>query len=308
MTIDRQKSCHGCAAKNCATNCAIRLLLLVLVIFGIPLQTSLGQATTEQPAVAHQNVPFGDLIHRHYDADDGLPSTWIHDVLQTRDGYLWVGTHNGVARFDGMNFTTFDRGNTPQLPANDTRELYESRDGTLWIGSIGGLAQYRGGRPGSFELIEELKRNSIQAVFEDRSGAIWVGTRERTWRAKPGLRFEIVDEAPTHVWAFFQDQTGTIWLGSEFGLYKQNEDGFNRTAQEALPGAKDPNKAVRKSLVTELAEDSDGNLLIGTFQGLLVHKDGRFEYCRDGLPANRVLQIRPTRNGEALITAGALFR
>ena len=109
-------------------------------------------------------------------------------MLQTRDGYLWVGTHNGVARFDGMNFTNFNRGNTPQLPANDTRELYESRDGTLWIGSNGGLVRYRPGCPGTFEQVTELEGNGVKAVFEDRSGAIWVGTREKTWRASPGQR------------------------------------------------------------------------------------------------------------------------
>lgn len=308
MTFDRQKPCHGCAAMNSAANCTIRSLLLALVIFGMPLMTSFGQATIEQSAIAHPDVPFGDLIHRPYDTDDGLPSNWIHDVLHTHDGYLWVATHNGVARFDGVNFTNFDRGSSPQLPANDSRHLYESRDGTLWIGTIQGLVRYRSGRPGGFERIEELSGESIQSIFEDSSDVIWIGTRARTWRAEPGQRFQVVEDAPDAVWSMLEDSTGMFWLGSRLGLFQMNSGGIERVAIEELPTVNDPNTQHAESLVRHLSEDASGNLLIGTVRGLLVGKNGQFEYEQRGLDQRRVGQVMQTRSGKLFVIAGNLYQ
>ena len=143
---------------------AIRSLLLVSIIIGIPMQTGLGQTASgdlDQTPSLRADIPFDfeNSIHRVYGTEQGLPSNWVQTVLQTSDGFLWVGTHNGLARFDGVNFVSYQR---PRLPANDCRELLESRDGTLWIGTTGGLAKYRRGCPGSFEQIDELAQQSIR--------------------------------------------------------------------------------------------------------------------------------------------------
>ena len=199
---------------------AMRSWLLVSMIIGIPMQTGLGQTESRELSQApslRADIPFDfeNSIHRVYGTEQGLPSNWIQTVLQTSDGFLWVGTHNGLARFDGVNFISYQR---PRLPANDCRELLESRDGTLWIGTTGGLAKYRRGCPGSFEQIDELAQQSIRAIFEDSSGRIWVGTSRKTWRSN-GSKFEPLDDAPNGVRSIIEDGSN-IWLGSDNGLYE----------------------------------------------------------------------------------------
>ena len=77
-------------------------------------------------------------IHKKWSTDDGLPNNYISSVLQTSDGYLWVGTFEGVARFDGVNFKVFNKYNHSEIKDNRITVLFESSDQTLWVGTRGG--------------------------------------------------------------------------------------------------------------------------------------------------------------------------
>ena len=83
---------------------------------------------------------------RTWQVEQGLPQNKVTAVVQTRDGYLWVGTYNGLARFDGVHFTVFDDNNTPELRGNRVTSLFEDDDETLWIGTESGdVSQYKDG-------------------------------------------------------------------------------------------------------------------------------------------------------------------
>ncbi len=257
-------------------------LLLVSVIIGIPMQTGLGQTASHDEAKApslQSHIPFDfeNSIHRVYGTQQGLPSDWVHTVLQSSDGFLWVGTHNGLARFDGVNFISYQR---PRLPANDCRALLESRDGTLWIGTTGGLAKYRRGRPGSFEQIAELAKQSIRVIFEDSSGRIWVGTARKTWRSN-GSTFEPVAGAPNAVWSIIEDGPN-IWLGSDKGLYEHS--GLCRK----IPLA---DNVPRPTKITQLLLDN-GELLIGTSRGVMQIENDRVQFLQPRFGNNNVNHIQ----------------
>ena len=84
--------------------------------------------------------------HDAWGIEQGLPQGSIETILQTRDGYLWLGTEEGLVRFDGVKFTVFDKRNTPGLLDSFIAALQETPDGTLWIGTRGGgLTSYAGG-------------------------------------------------------------------------------------------------------------------------------------------------------------------
>jgi len=68
---------------------------------------------------------------RTWQVEQGLPQIKVNAVVQTRDGYLWIGTYNGLARFDGVCFTVFNDNNTPELRSNRITSLFEAGDGTL---------------------------------------------------------------------------------------------------------------------------------------------------------------------------------
>ena len=69
---------------------------------------------------------------------DGLPGAWVSAILASRTGYLWVGTPDGLVRFDGVHFVVFNRGSAPGLPADGIRALHEGRDGRLWVATARG--------------------------------------------------------------------------------------------------------------------------------------------------------------------------
>src|SRR5205814_1011613 len=83
---------------------------------------------------------------RTWQIEQGLPQNKVTAVVQTRDGYLWAGTFNGLARFDGVRFTVFDDNNTPELHSSRITSLFEAGDGALWIGTESGdVSRYQDG-------------------------------------------------------------------------------------------------------------------------------------------------------------------
>src|SRR4029453_14942230 len=87
-----------------------------------------------------------EYTHRLFGIEDGLPQNRVRALCQTPDGYLWIGTAEGLARFGGLRFTIFDQSNTPALHDDGIPTLRVGRDGALWIGTEGGgLVKYVGG-------------------------------------------------------------------------------------------------------------------------------------------------------------------
>src|ERR1700679_2693547 len=83
--------------------------------------------------------------HQVWRTDSGLPQNTVHSMLQTHDGYLWLGTDGGLVRFDGIDFVTFDTENTPQFLSDIVYDLFQDGSGTLWISTGSGLVSYAGG-------------------------------------------------------------------------------------------------------------------------------------------------------------------
>ena len=102
---------------------------------------------------------------RAWTVDQGLPQNTVNVIRQTRDGYVWLGTEGGLARFDGVRFTVFTAADTEALPDGYINALLEDRQGRLWIGSWEGLTVYDHGR---FERFSELSKisNSVFSLHE----------------------------------------------------------------------------------------------------------------------------------------------
>ena len=90
-------------------------------------------------AALNSSADLSQLRHEVWLTESGLPQNTVHSIAQTRDGYIWVGTEEGLARFDGVQFTIFDKQNTPELKSNYIRALLADRSGALWIGTAEGL-------------------------------------------------------------------------------------------------------------------------------------------------------------------------
>ena len=110
-------------------------------------------------------------------SEQGLPQNSVQALVQTRDGYLWLGTQEGLARFDGVRFVVFDKTNTPAIRHNSIQALLETRDGSLWIATfVGGLARLKDGQFTGYSTRDGLPDDQVLCLHEDKSGALWVGT------------------------------------------------------------------------------------------------------------------------------------
>lgn len=124
-----------------------------------------------------QRKSIRQYVHDNWNTDRGLPQNSASDMVQTRDGYLWLATQEGLARFDGVEFTVFDRANTPAISNSHIVRLLEDSDGGLWIRPAGPtppLVRYIGGTFESFDTttgIASLRTNSWIADSSGGSGS-----------------------------------------------------------------------------------------------------------------------------------------
>ena len=117
--------------------------------------------------------------------EHGLPQDTIRAIAQTTDGYLWLGTDEGLARFDGYEFAVFDK-DSGALPGNSITALAAARDGSLWIGTSDGLTCYRDKRFRTYTTKEGLPDNAITALVEDHAGTLWIVAGVYLAGIKPG--------------------------------------------------------------------------------------------------------------------------
>src|SRR5260370_11876412 len=107
---------------------------------------------------------------------EGLPQTSVQAIARTPDGYLWVGTQEGLARFDGVRFTVFDTGNEPGIPDKYITFLFVDRAGRLWIGTRSGVAVLENGHFTTFNKIAGLANAFVRALTEGGAWRLWVGS------------------------------------------------------------------------------------------------------------------------------------
>ena len=115
-----------------------------------------------------------------WQAERGLMQKSVVAIHQNRDGYIWLATLEGLVRFDGLHFRTFNKENSKQLRDNNIKALLEDRKGALWIGTAeGGLSCLKDGKFNTYSLEEHPYIKGISTIFEDRVGALWLGTLDR---------------------------------------------------------------------------------------------------------------------------------
>jgi signal transduction histidine kinase/ligand-binding sensor domain-containing protein len=150
---------------------------------------------------------------RVWGTESGLPNDAVTAVVQTHDGYLWLATYDGLARFDGVTFTNFDSSTTPEMHSTRVTSLFEDPKGNLWIGfETGELIRYQDGHfyPTTFRAPWEQKK--IQNIAADASNDIWLLNDAGTLANLEGK--VIADRATQSSFgatAMASNPQGTIW-------------------------------------------------------------------------------------------------
>ena len=154
---------------------------------------------------------------RTWQVEQGLPQNKVTAVVQTRDGYLWVGTYNGLARFDGVRFTVFDDNNTPELRGNRVTSLFEAGDGTLWIGTESGdVSQYKDGHFAAVPLRANWGGGKIYAITADNAGDVWLFNEAgELARARDGKVLSPASGNISKVFSLARGEDGVVWIDRE---------------------------------------------------------------------------------------------
>ncbi len=231
--------------------------------------------------------------YQTWQTGSGLPQNTVHSILQTRDGFLWIATEGGLARFDGYQFLIFDSRNTVSLKSDNIRALLEDSGGTLWIGTGSGLAMRRGDR---FESSDLSTGRSILALRGDGSEGIWAVTPDSLiHRKKDGASeaFSAEDGSPKFTGAV-ADGDGAIWLGTQTGLMKFENAHFT-SGGSGLPNVP----------VNALLFDQAAKLWLGTAKGLWTAEQRatrKFQAAIDAPASESIFAL--LEDGHGIIWAG----
>lgn len=175
------------------------------------------------PAPSHPS----QYVARVWQTEQGLPQNSVNALLQDRQGYLWVGTFGGLARFDGERFTVFSSAETPGFTSARIISLHESGAGDLWVGTVdGGLTRLRNGTAVTYGVRDGLPNEFVSSIREDVRGEMWINTASGIARFA-GSRLVAY---PTHLGEavaefFLQEQDGSMWFSSGEDVVRFGSDG-----------------------------------------------------------------------------------
>jgi ligand-binding sensor domain-containing protein/signal transduction histidine kinase len=170
---------------------------------------------------------LGEYRVRAWRQEQGLPDNRVNAILQTRDGYLWIATRSGLARFDGLTFRVFNRANTPAMTSMDCRALAEDEDGSLWIGTVGvgnglGLVRLQGQTLTCFPRDALSLRGDVDALVPRVGGGVWLigGTGHLAWFQPDKSPRPFIIQALSGVKVLALESPRLLWVGTDKGLYQ----------------------------------------------------------------------------------------
>ena len=301
------------------------LLAMLAFLFGAGTETAASQRYTVD----------------RWDVDDGLPNNALSDLIQSRDGYLWIATWAGVVRFDGVRFTPV----AEDLPNDHARALFEDRDGAMWIGVSGaGLVRWRAGLVEALTEADGLAGHDVRALAEDGEGRIWAGTengvsvieprpfdssrreltpgkgRITTYRVEQGLPANDIN-------GLARGRDGQMWIATAKGVCAAKRHDLRCERLALFSGS--PNAVLEDRLgrlwvgtdaglfsegfdptpfagqsVNVLLPSNQGGLWVGFLGGVVALVDARGieRYgAADGLPAGRVVAIYEDPEGSVWV-------
>jgi signal transduction histidine kinase/ligand-binding sensor domain-containing protein len=250
---------------------------------------------------------FSQYRIESWSTGQGLPYKTARSVLQTRDGYIWSATSDGLARFDGVRFTVFNTVNSPGLKTNRLDFLAETLDGSLWVsGEEGVLFRFRDGMFSSLSTAEGLPGDIIFSIYADRTANRLTILTQRgiaLWQDEKIVSVEHFTE-PLRRFTSLLDNTGAFYVREKNVVRRRTAGGV---AEYRLP------EDLPENNLAAVYEDRAGAIWIGVFYAPLPGKARLYRFKNnqvtvfgenDGLPNAFIKKILEDRDGSIWVAAG----
>ncbi len=241
-------------------------------------------------------MPGQRYSFKEYGQDAGLTNLDVYCLMQDSTGFLWVGTDNGLFRYDGRQFRAYTK--VQGLPSVQIEALHQTADGEIWVGTSQGLARLKGD---TFETVRSGPGSGAHAITSDARGNLYVGTNRGLLVAPPGdprgkrefhlYRVAGESNGGQHVYGIAVESAGRVWYGCGLGICL-----LERESVRPLVGFDVP----RESWVGFLI-DRQGSLWVRNYTGLIALAKGARKFVRHdaGLPPSaRNPAVLMDRDGE----------
>ena len=274
-------------------------LFFFLLIFSICPIYAQSTYLSDNKKTASQNNFFDNYVYQFWTAFGGLSGMTANDIYQTRDGYIDIGTYEGLVKFDGIEFTVLNRSTNKDFGIVSVRTILQDSRGNIWLGSNDeGLQKVSGTERKLYTVENGLPNNSVRALCEDKNGNIWVGTASGVIYLTPdgkliNPQFGAGTTANGVIASnLFCDSSGAIWLTTS------NENGLficrNKALFNSIPAFS--GSGLSQFFATSVYEDKDGAFWFGLGdKGIAKLKDDKVILLKtntilDYIPATTILQ------------------
>ena len=206
---------------------------------------------------------------RIYKAKDGLPMNSLKKIFQDSKGYIWLGTQEGLVRFDGVQFKLYDKSKYPGLKSNFIWDIAEDKEGNLWLATNGGgISRFNGQSFASYDTSNGLSHNVTRKLLIDSQNTIWIGTETGVCCLRQGFIKSLRNDnlpGKFSVQAIFESSDGSIYFGGAGGYWAIHQ----KDTLIAQLLSFDP-AAIFQTRAGEL-------LVAGSFAQIFHFKDGTFK-------------------------------
>lgn len=246
--------------EGCFYSRMYRVLFIAVLLFGIPIQ-AIAQATK--------------AVFKHLTINEGLSQNTVYSILQDHEGYIWIGTTDGLNKYDGYDFTIYkhDINDKNSLTNSQINALLEDKKGDLWIGTADGINFYDRKRDLFTHIYTLSKRSSetndyITAILQDKKGNIWVSTYDglKLYDAatKTFIKYQSGDETDMQskkVQTIFEAGNDVLWVGTNKNLKLFD---INTRRYITIPPVLANNGLLKNSGIRSIKKDKKGTYWIGT--------------------------------------------
>lgn len=255
-----------------------------------------------QIAFSNTNNKIASLYStRNWTTDNGLPSSAILDIHQSKTGYIWLLTYNGLLRYDGVDFFRFDKNNSDYFNTNNIFAITETPDSTLWFGSYGhGIVKYKN------EELTKIETPSffVQKIFAENNKKIWIGTKnsgvyllDNSKNTISKIDFEALNE--TSINYLGKGPDGWIWIGTESkGIFLYKNGVLKQFDRQRIAALKE---------IQHILFVPNGNIFFSTYSGLFVKQKSKIKriWHLNGVETNHCLLSRDDK--VIISTANGLY-